>query len=58
MSYLKDFGLGSKLGLDYSYENKGLIPDSKYYDRVYSKETNGWRSMWVLSLGIGQEKCN
>ncbi len=54
VSYLKDFGLGSKLGLDYSYENKGLIPDSKYYDRVYSKETNGWRSMWVLSLGIGQ----
>jgi penicillin-binding protein 2 len=54
VSYLKDFGLGSKLGLDYSYENKGLIPDSKYYDRVYRKEANGWRSMWVLSLGIGQ----
>lgn len=54
VSYLKDFGLGNKLGLDYSYENKGLIPDSKYYDRVYRKEANGWRSMWVLSLGIGQ----
>lgn len=54
VSYLSDFGLGSKLGLDYSYESKGFIPDSKYYDRRYRKEINGWRSMWVLSLGIGQ----
>jgi len=54
ISYLREFGLGNKLGLDYSYENKGFIPDSKYYDRVYRKEAAGWRSMWVLSLGIGQ----
>jgi len=54
VSYLHDFGLGSKLGLDFSYENKGLIPTSSYYDRVYSKEVNGWRSAWILSLGIGQ----
>lgn len=54
VSYLRDFGLGDKLGLDYSYEGKGRIPDSKWYDRVYSKEAGGWKSMWVLSLGIGQ----
>ena len=54
VSYLKDFGLGRKLGLDYSYEGRGFIPDSKFYDRVYRKEANGWRSMWVLSMGIGQ----
>jgi len=54
VSYLRDFGLGSKLGLDYSYEGKGRIPDSKWYDRVYKKEAGGWKSMWVLSLGIGQ----
>jgi penicillin-binding protein 2 len=56
VSYLKDFGLGSKLGIDFSYEGKGRIPDSKFYDRVYAREkkNGGWKSMWVLSLGIGQ----
>jgi penicillin-binding protein 2 len=54
VSHLHDFGLGRKLGLDYSYESKGLIPDSKYYNRMYSREAGGWRSAWVLSLGIGQ----
>ncbi|MCB9309272.1 MAG: penicillin-binding protein 2 [Lewinellaceae bacterium] len=53
-SYLHEFGLGDKLGLDFSYENKGFIPDSKYFDYLYRREGNGWRSAWVLSLGIGQ----
>lgn len=53
VSYLHDFGLGSKLGLDFSYEGQGFIPDSKFYDRVYKRES-GWKSMWVLSIGIGQ----
>ena len=54
VSHLKDFGLGSKLGLDFSYENKGFIPTSAFYDRAYRKEVTGWRSAWVISLGIGQ----
>jgi len=54
VSYLSEFGLGSKLGLDFSYENKGFIPSSAYYDRVYRKELTGWRSAWIVSLGIGQ----
>jgi penicillin-binding protein 2 len=54
VSHLHDFGLGERLGLDYSYENKGFIPNSSYYDRLYRKETQGWRSAWLLSLGIGQ----
>ncbi len=54
VSYLNDFGLGTKLGIDFSYEGQGFIPDSKFYNRVYQKETSGWKSMWVLSLGIGQ----
>ncbi|MBK9733772.1 MAG: penicillin-binding protein 2 [Saprospiraceae bacterium] len=54
VNYLHDFGLGNKLGLDYSYENKGFLPNSTYYDRLYRKEANGWRSAWILSLGIGQ----
>ncbi len=51
---LQKFGLGKKLGVDVFYENKGNLPTSKYYDWLYRKERNGWRSSYVLSLGIGQ----
>jgi penicillin-binding protein 2 len=54
VSYLYDFGLGKRLGVDLSYENKGYVPTSEYYNRLYRKEVNGWRSVWTLSLGIGQ----
>lgn len=54
VSYLRDFGLGERLGMDYSYENKGFVPTSDYYNQVYRKEASGWKSAWVLSLGIGQ----
>jgi penicillin-binding protein 2 len=54
VSHLRDFGLGNKLGLDFSYESRGFIPDAKFYNRLYKRETSGWRSAWVLSLGIGQ----
>ena len=54
VSHLRDFGLGSKLGLDFSYENKGFIPTSEFYDHVYRREVTGWRSAWIISLGIGQ----
>ena len=54
VSYLDDFGLGKKTGLDYHYENDGFIPDSKYYDRLYNYVVNGWKWSYILSLGIGQ----
>ena len=54
VSYLDDFGLGKKTGLDYHYENEGYIPDSKYYDRLYKDVVNGWKWSYILSLGIGQ----
>ena len=54
VSYLSDFGLGKKTGLDYHYENEGFIPDSKYYDRLYKDVVNGWKWSYILSLGIGQ----
>ncbi len=53
-SYLYDFGLGHKLGIDYHTEEKGFIPTKEYYDRQYSHVINGWRSTYILSLGIGQ----
>lgn len=54
VSHLRDFGLGSKLGVDLNYENDGFIPDSKFYDNLYRREVNGWRATYMLSLGIGQ----
>ncbi len=53
-SYLTRFGLGTSLGVDSHLENKGFVPDSKYFDRLYNYVRSGWRSTYVLSLGIGQ----
>ena len=53
-SYLNDFGLGVKLGIDYPNEEKGNIPTSKYYDRLYPKAKGSWRSTTITSIGIGQ----
>lgn len=51
--YLRDFGLGIKLGVDLPGENSGLIPDTS----VYNKEYRGsWSSCTNLTLGIGQDK--
>ena len=49
--YLVNFGLGYKLGVDFSNENRGFIPNSSYYNKVYN---NVWNSVTVRSLGIGQ----
>ena len=54
MTYLERFGLGNKLGVDFPYENDGFLPYAETYDNMYSTEVNGWRSTYVLSLGIGQ----
>lgn len=53
-SHLQSFGLGRRLGLDYIHENKGFIPSSSFYDNLYNYVVNGWKSTYVLSLGIGQ----
>lgn len=52
--YLGQFGLGNKLGVDVSHESKGFIPTPKYYDNLYKEVRSGWRSTYILSLGIGQ----
>jgi penicillin-binding protein 2 len=54
ISYLRDFGMGSKLGIENPSEAKGFLPDSKYYDKIYKKELGGWRATYMLSIGIGQ----
>ena len=54
VNYLKDFGMGRKLGIDLKNESRGFVPDSKFYDRLYSKQHAKWRSTYIMSLGIGQ----
>ena len=51
--YLKRFGLGRRLDLDFPAEKSGFIPDSKYYDKVY-KSDGFWYSTAIVSNGIGQ----
>ncbi|MEJ7740954.1 MAG: penicillin-binding protein 2 [Chitinophagaceae bacterium] len=50
--YMNAFGLGNRLGLDIPSENKGNIPDTNVYNRVYR---NSWNSCTNLTLGIGQD---
>jgi penicillin-binding protein 2 len=54
VSYLEDFGMGNKLGLENKAEIKGFIPNAAYYDKIYKKELGGWRATYMLSIGIGQ----
>ncbi len=54
VNYLNSFGLGHKLGIDYHTEAPGFIPTTAYYDDQYKHIYNGWRSTYILSLGIGQ----
>jgi penicillin-binding protein 2 len=46
------FGFGKRLGIDISGELNGNIPTPEYYDKYHGK--NRWRSMTIISLGIGQ----
>jgi len=50
-NYLTDFGLGVPLGIDLPQEKSGNVPTAQYFDKTYP---SGWRSTYILSLGIGQ----
>lgn len=50
--YSNRFGFGKKTGVDIPDESPGLIPNTKYYDKVYGK--GRWTKGFLVSLGIGQ----
>ena len=50
--YLARFGLGHYLHTDLPVGSKGLIPNSKFYDRYYGK--GRWTASYTISNGIGQ----
>jgi len=45
-------GYGYKLGVDLPYEKRGMIPNSKYYNKWYG--VRGWRGATIISNAIGQ----
>lgn len=49
--YMNSFGLGVKLGVDIPSEDKGLIVDTSYYNKLYN---SSWNSCTNVFLGIGQ----
>ncbi|NBO57573.1 MAG: penicillin-binding protein 2 [Chitinophagia bacterium] len=49
--YMNSFGMGVRLGLDLPSEDKGLITDTSFYDKLYNKS---WNSCTNVFLGIGQ----
>lgn len=51
-SYVQEFGLGKKLGVDLPNEISGNVPSIEYYDRVYGVER--WKYSNIGSLSIGQ----
>lgn len=49
--YMNSFGLGVRLGVDLPSEDKGLIVDTSFYNRLYNRS---WNSCTNVFLGIGQ----
>jgi len=50
--YVISFGFGQTLGTDLSYELKGNVPTSNYYNKYFGK--NRWKPLTIISLAIGQ----
>lgn len=51
-NHVKSFGLGNFLGYDLPSGKKGLVPDSKLYQKMYPN--GGWRAVTTISNAIGQ----
>jgi len=49
--YIQSFGAGVRVGTDLPFDARGSLPTVAYYNKVFG---NGWHTMNVISLGIGQ----
>ncbi len=52
--HLESFGLGNYMGYDLPAGRKGLIPNSKYYNRMYNYPKYKWYATATISNAIGQ----
>lgn len=50
-TYMNDFGFGRPVGIDIPSELGGLVPDSNYFNKVYS---GVWNSCNMSIIGMGQ----
>ena len=53
-NHLASFGLGNYLGNDLPSGSRGLIPDSKLYNRQHNYPENKWYATATISNAIGQ----
>ncbi len=51
-SHILSFGYGERLGVDMAYEQRGSIPTSARYNRIYGE--NHWKGSTIVSNSIGQ----
>ncbi|MBQ4292098.1 MAG: penicillin-binding protein 2 [Muribaculaceae bacterium] len=49
--HIVSLGYGYKLGVDLPGENRGFIPNAKFYNKVYN---NHWSANTIISISIGQ----
>ncbi len=50
--YMVSMGYGYKLGIDIPGETRGLIPNTKYYNKAFA--TDKWKPLNIISISIGQ----
>lgn len=51
-NHLVSLGFGYKLGVDLAGENRGFLPNAKWYNDVYGE--NHWSANTIISVSIGQ----
>ena len=50
--HMVSMGFGYKLGIDLPGEKRGLIPNAKFYDKIYGK--GRWGGLRIIHTAIGQ----
>lgn len=50
--HMVSMGLGYKLGVDLPGEKRGLIPNAKFYDKIYGEHR--WGGLRIIHTAIGQ----
>jgi penicillin-binding protein 2 len=51
-SYVKSFGIGTDLHIDFPGVMKGFVPNTEYYNKIYNQY--GWQFETIYSISIGQ----